>query len=169
MPIIRARAPVRCCDLGGWTDTRIVDEGRVLNVAVSLYTHVTLHVGASSEITIESCDTNDFEAVRDVRRREYNNVLDLCKAAIRRTGGHRAAAQECRTLRECAVRGKDALRTGDLNAFAEAMNDNWRAQKDLRPDITTPQVEELHARTMEAGAIGFKLNGAGGGGTASLL
>ena len=66
MPIIRARAPVRCCDLGGWTDTRIVDEGRVLNVAVSLYTHVTLHVGASPEITIESCDTNDFEAVRDV-------------------------------------------------------------------------------------------------------
>ena len=86
MAIIRARAPVRCCDLGGWTDTRIVPEGRVLNFAVSLYTHVTLHVGASSDITIESCDTDDFEAVRDVRQMEYNNVLDLFKAAIRRTG-----------------------------------------------------------------------------------
>src|SRR5947209_8649013 len=89
MQIIRARAPVRCCDLGGWTDTRIVSEGRVLNIAVSLYTHVTLQVGGSPEITIESCDTNDFEAVRDVRRMEYNNVLDLFKAAIRRTGVQR--------------------------------------------------------------------------------
>src|SRR5438094_9605524 len=89
MPIIRARAPVRCCDLGGWTDTRIVSEGRVLNFAVSLYTHVTLHVGASSEITLESCDTNDFEAARGVRQREHNNLLDLFTAAIRRTGVER--------------------------------------------------------------------------------
>src|SRR5207244_1333791 len=44
---------------------------------------------AAPEITIESCDTNDFEAVRDVRRMEYNNVLDLFKAAIRRTGVQR--------------------------------------------------------------------------------
>src|SRR5712692_1584839 len=297
MPIIRARAPVRCCDLGGWTDTRIVDEGRVLNFAVSLYTHVTLHVGSSSEITIESCDTNDFEQVRDVRQMEYNNVLDLFKAAIRRTGvkrgvriivrsdappgsglgssaalgaatmaalsrflqwnllpyevaresqaleveelglecgvqdqiaaayggnkyihvnypearvfpveldvptlceledrmllvytgkshfssemhqkviaafeaGEPATHQAFRTLRDCAVRGKDALLTDDQDAFDEAMNDNWRAQKDLHPDITTPQVEELHAQAMQAGAVGFKLNGAGGGGTATLL
>jgi hypothetical protein len=28
----RARAPVRFCDLGGWTDTRIVPHGAVLNV-----------------------------------------------------------------------------------------------------------------------------------------
>jgi D-glycero-alpha-D-manno-heptose-7-phosphate kinase len=297
MPIIRARAPVRCCDLGGWTDTRIVPEGRVLNFAVSLYTHVTLHVGASSEITIESCDTNDFEAVRDVRQMEYNNVLDLFKAAIRRTGvkrgvriivrsdappgsglgssaalgaatmaalsrflrwnllpyevaresqaleveelglecgvqdqmaaayggvnymhvnypearvfpldldmatlceledrtvlvytgkshfssamhpkviaafeaGEESTRRAFQTLAECALRGKDSLLAGDLNAFAEAINDNWRAQKDLHPDITTPQVEELYARTLEAGAIGFKLNGAGGGGTATLF
>ena len=70
--------------------------GRVLNIAVSLYTHVTLHVGASPEITIESCDTNDFEAVRDVRRMEYNNVLDLFKAAIRRTGASTCGAHSTR-------------------------------------------------------------------------
>jgi D-glycero-alpha-D-manno-heptose-7-phosphate kinase len=297
MPIIRARAPVRCCDLGGWTDTRIVSDGRVLNFAVSLYTHVTLHVGSSSEITIESCDTNDFEQVRDVRQMEYNNVLDLFKAAIRRTGvkrgvriivrsdappgsglgssaalgaatmaalsrflqwnllpyevaresqaleveelglecgvqdqmaaayggvnfmhvnypearvfpleldvptlceledrsvlvytgkshfstemhqkviasfeaGEPATRKAFTTLRECAIHGKDALLLGDLDAFAEAMNDNWRAQRDLHPDITTPQVEELYSRSMEAGALGFKLNGAGGGGTATIL
>lgn len=297
MPIIRARAPVRFCDLGGWTDTRIVPEGRVLNFAASLYTHVTLHVGAFASITLESCDTDDFERVTDIRQLEYNNVLDLFKAAIKRSGikrgvriivrsdappgsglGSSAAlgaatigalshffkwnllpyevaresqaleveelGLECgvqdqiaaayggvnfmqvnypearvfplhldtgtlceledrlllvytgmshfssamhqkviaayeageastraafATLAECATRGKEALMMGDLEAFAEAINDNWRAQKDLHPDITTPDVEALYAAAMEAGAIGFKLNGAGGGGTATIL
>jgi D-glycero-alpha-D-manno-heptose-7-phosphate kinase len=83
--------------------------------------------------------------------------------------GEPATHKAFETLSECAVRGKDALLTGDLTSFAEAMNDNWLAQKELHPDITTPPIEALHARTMEAGAIGFKLNGAGGGGTATLL
>ncbi|MBI3909858.1 MAG: hypothetical protein HY320_02880 [Armatimonadetes bacterium] len=297
MQIIRARAPVRFCDLGGWTDTRIAPEGRVLNFTACLYTHVTLQVGAFLDITIESCDTDEYAQVRDIREIEYNSVLDLFKAAIKRTGiergvriivrsdappgsglgssaalgvatmaalSHHLRRQllpyeiaresqaleveelglECgvqdqiasaygginfmhvtypearvfplrldpaslleledrfvlvftgrshfstamhqkvirayqageekshaafRTLAECAVRGKDALLLGDLDAFAEAMNDNWQAQKDLHPDITTPEVERLYDRVMAVGAIGFKLNGAGGGGTATIL
>ena len=56
-----------------------------------------------------------------------------------------------------------------MDAFAAAMNDNWAAQKDLHPDITTPQVEQLREAVSGAGAIGFKLNGAGGGGSATIL
>jgi D-glycero-alpha-D-manno-heptose-7-phosphate kinase len=297
MAIIRARAPVRFCDLGGWTDTRIVPEGHVLNLAAAIYTHVTLHVGAFRSITLESCDTDEYERVTDIRQLEYNNVLDLFKAAIKRSGiqrgvriivrseappgsglgssaalgvatmgalghflrwnllpyevaresqaleveelglecgvqdqiaaaygginlmqvnypdarvfpvplepatlceledrvllvytgkshfssamhqkviaayeaGETATCAAFATLSECAIRGKEALLTGDLESFAEAMNENWRAQKDLHPDITTPDVERLHDATQSAGAIGFKLNGAGGGGTATLL
>src|SRR5262249_30980709 len=83
--------------------------------------------------------------------------------------GEEATRRAFTTLAECAVRGKEALMLGDLDAFAEVMNDNWRAQKDLHPDITTPDVQALHAAAVDAGAIGFKLNGAGGGGTATLL
>lgn len=297
MPIIRARAPVRFCDLGGWTDTRLVEEGWVLNFAASLYTHVTLRVVEGTGIDIESCDTAEFERVRDIRELEYNSVLDLFKAAIKRSklpGGLQLTVRsdappasglgssaamgvatmaavtrhlgrhllpyevaresqaleveelglECGvqdqlaaaygginfmhvrypeatvfpvpldnatlseledrfllvytgkshfssgmhqkviaafesgdagtlrafdTLAACAREGKDALLAGDLERFAAAMNENWEAQKQLHPDITTAQVDELQARTREAGAVGFKLNGAGGGGTATLL
>jgi D-glycero-alpha-D-manno-heptose-7-phosphate kinase len=72
-------------------------------------------------------------------------------------------------LAEAAQRGKSALLAGDLESFGAAMRDNWQAQKALHPDITTPQVDQLEADTAAAGAIGFKLNGAGGGGTATLL
>jgi D-glycero-alpha-D-manno-heptose-7-phosphate kinase len=73
------------------------------------------------------------------------------------------------TLAACALAGTEALLRGDLDAFAEAINANWAAQKRLHPDITNSDVETLAERAGEAGAQAFKLNGAGGGGTATLL
>jgi len=40
--IIMARAPVRNADLGGWRDTRLFSSGKVLNMAIRLYTYVSL-------------------------------------------------------------------------------------------------------------------------------
>src|SRR5262249_60502042 len=67
-------------------------------------------------------------------------------------------------LARAAVAGKEALLSGDLDAFSAAMNANWEAQKALHPDITTPEIEALHRAVFRAGALGFKANGAGGGG-----
>src|SRR5262245_50113895 len=82
----RGRAPVRFCDLGGWTDTRIVPRGAVLNFAARLYTYVTLSVkeGAGG-FTLESLDTDEHCNFQDVRQVEYNGVLDLLKAAVARS------------------------------------------------------------------------------------
>ena len=300
----RARAPVRFCDLGGWTDTRIVPRGAVLNFAARLYTYVTLRVKeGDSSITLESLDTDERCHFHDIRRMEYNGVLDLLKAAVARSGietrqmglystrrevtvqvrsdappasglGSSAAlgvaamgalaayhhrrmlphelARESQLLEvedlklECgvqdqfaaayggvnfmeveypsarvfplplspatrceledrfvlvytgkshfssgmhqkviadagqhqndfaelaraAVAGKEALLSDDLDGFAAAMNRNWAAQKNLHPEITTPEIEALHKAAFQAGAIGFKCNGAGGGGTVTIL
>jgi D-glycero-alpha-D-manno-heptose-7-phosphate kinase len=300
----RARAPVRFCDLGGWTDTRIVPRGAVLNFAARLYTYVTLQVREGpGAVTLESLDTDERAQLGDIRRIEYNGVLDLLKAAVARSGialrtsgvystrrdvailvrsdappasglGSSAAlgvaaigalarfngrhllphevARESQLLEveelkleagvqdqlasayggvnfmeveypnarvfplplepsvrceledrfvlvytgkshfssgmhqkviaeadahradfdalaAAAIQGKEALLAGDLDAFAEAMNANWAAQKALHPEITTPEIEALHAAAFKAGALGFKANGAGGGGTVTIL
>jgi D-glycero-alpha-D-manno-heptose-7-phosphate kinase len=72
-------------------------------------------------------------------------------------------------LAKAAVAGKEALLSDDLEGFAAAMNRNWEAQKNLHPDITTPEMESLHHAAFQAGALGFKANGAGGGGTVTIL
>ena len=83
----RARAPVRFCDLGGWTDTRIVPRGAVLNFAARLYTYVTLTVREGpSGVILESLDTDERVQFGDIRRMEYDGVLDLLKAAVARSG-----------------------------------------------------------------------------------
>jgi D-glycero-alpha-D-manno-heptose-7-phosphate kinase len=78
-------------------------------------------------------------------------------------------AQNFEDLARAAVLGKEALLKEDLEGFAAAMNANWEAQKGLHPDITTPEIEKLHTAVFQAGAMGFKANGAGGGGTVTIL
>jgi D-glycero-alpha-D-manno-heptose-7-phosphate kinase len=301
---VRARAPVRFCDLGGWTDTRIVPRGAVLNFAARLYTYATLQVReGQSLVRIESLDTDERAQLQDIRHVEYNGVLDLLKAAVARSGlslrrpglyttrweatllvrsdappasglgssaalgvaamaalarftgrqwlphevaresqlletqelkleagvqdqlasayggvnfmeveypnarvfpmtlppavrfeledrfvlvytgrSHFSSAMHQKVIAEsdqhrddfdalaaAAVAGKEALLAGDLDAFAAAMNANWTAQKRLHPEITTPEIEALHDAAFAAGAVGFKANGAGGGGTVTIL
>jgi len=43
--VVNAVAPVRVCDLGGWTDTWFAGHGTVLNIAVYPYVEVQLSVG----------------------------------------------------------------------------------------------------------------------------
>lgn len=42
--IINATAPIRICDLGGWTDTWFAEQGAVLNIGVYPYAEVQIYV-----------------------------------------------------------------------------------------------------------------------------
>lgn len=59
---------------------------------------------------------------------------------------------------------RDALYEGDLWAFGELLDKNWQLKRSLSPQISSTQIDEAYARALEAGAIGGKLLGAGGGG-----
>lgn len=100
--MIRSRAPVRICDIGGWTDTHFAEHGAVLNIAVELYSHCLLQprqgraskrtrYGYPTQVaekdngaTIRAPDLDAELEVEDVRRLEYDGNMDLLKAAIRR-------------------------------------------------------------------------------------
>ncbi len=49
------------------------------------------------------------------------------------------------------------------------MKRNWEAQKKLHPLMLNPIIEKTEKIAFENGAIGFKCNGAGGGGSAVIL
>jgi len=42
--VINAMAPIRVCDLGGWTDTGFAERGAVLNIGVYPYAEVQIYV-----------------------------------------------------------------------------------------------------------------------------
>jgi D-glycero-alpha-D-manno-heptose-7-phosphate kinase len=73
-------------------------------------------------------------------------------------------------LRLTAERSRDAIYTGDFAAFGRAMIDNTAAQAELHPALVSAEARELIMLAQEYGAIGWKVNGAGGdGGSLTLL
>ena len=73
-------------------------------------------------------------------------------------------------LRREAVAGRDALLVGDLEAFGAAMIRNTDAQADLHPTLVSETARKIFEVAKHYGAIGWKVNGAGGdGGSVTIL
>ncbi len=67
-------------------------------------------------------------------------------------------------LRQDAFDMKSAILLGDIAAVAATLERSWIAKKRTAPGITNARIEALEAMAREAGAIGAKVSGAGGGG-----
>ena len=81
------------------------------------------------------------------------------------TGGAKLDA-----LRKCAVDGRDALFAGDFPAFGRAMAANTDAQAGLHPALVSTTAQKIIEVAKRHGALGWKVNGAGGdGGSLTLL
>jgi D-glycero-alpha-D-manno-heptose-7-phosphate kinase len=73
-------------------------------------------------------------------------------------------------LRAAARRAAGAVSSGDLQALGAAMRTSTEAQRSLHPSLVSAQAQELIDRAADAGAAGWKVNGAGGdGGSLTLL
>jgi D-glycero-alpha-D-manno-heptose-7-phosphate kinase len=73
-------------------------------------------------------------------------------------------------LRATAERSRDALMTGDFEALGRAMIDNTEAQGRLHRDLITQDARRVIEIARNHGALGWKVNGAGGeGGSLTLL
>ena len=77
---------------------------------------------------------------------------------------------ELRDLRESAPKSRDAVYMGDFVGLGRAMTENTSAQERLHPDLISADAKQIIAIAREHGALGWKVNGAGGlGGSLTLL
>jgi D-glycero-alpha-D-manno-heptose-7-phosphate kinase len=94
-------------------------------------------------------------------------VHDEVIAALSQPG---RAATRLAPLRETAQRSADAVLAGDLASLGRAMSANTEAQRRLHGRLVSPLADRVIAVAMGRGALGYKVNGAGGdGGTVTLL
>lgn len=68
-----------------------------------------------------------------------------------------------------AERACNVLTDGNLAEFGLMLNQGWTIKKSLSPLVTTTEVEQLYTAAVQAGALGGKLLGAGGGGFVLLF
>jgi D-glycero-alpha-D-manno-heptose-7-phosphate kinase len=81
---ILSRAPVRICDIGGWTDTWFYKNGAVFNFSIDLYSYVLLIENKSKKVRIISNNLGIQTIISDYDSIVYNGTLDLIKAGIKR-------------------------------------------------------------------------------------
>ncbi|MBA7506949.1 D-glycero-alpha-D-manno-heptose 7-phosphate kinase [subsurface metagenome] len=296
MKVIYSRAPVRVCDIGGWTDTWFYKQGAVINFCVDLYSYIRVVENNSNSINIISENLDLNAKIKDYRQIEYDGILDLLKAAVKRmeiksgldiyarsdappscgTGtsasiavaligalskfsdkylssyqiaelahkleteelglesgvqdqyaaafgginfmeinypvvkisnikvdnkrifelesqmilvyfgsrsssemhlqvienykeGNESTIKAFDILKESAYEMVQAISSEDIHEVGEIMNKNWEAQKALHSMMTPPIIKKTEKLAFQNGAIGFKCNGAGGGGSAVIL
>lgn len=292
---IIARAPVRICDIGGWTDTWFYPKGAIFNFCIDLYSYVRIIENGKNSIRIFAENLGKTVEILNFKEIKYNGKLDLLKAAIKRMeiekgidiyvradappgcgtgtsasvavtlisalvtykglqlnqkeiaimahkleieelglesgvqdqyaasfGGinfmeidypnveivkitinekrifelesqfilvylssrsssemHDAVIENYKKgdvntlnsfdiMKECAYDMKNAINS-DIADIGKVMNRNWEAQKKLHPLMVNPVINKAEEISKSNGAIGFKCNGAGGGGTAIIL
>lgn len=69
-----------------------------------------------------------------------------------------------REMKTLAVLGRDYLCQGRLDDFGSLLHEAWMLKKQLASKISTSAIDELYTTAREAGALGGKITGAGGGG-----
>jgi D-glycero-alpha-D-manno-heptose-7-phosphate kinase len=72
-------------------------------------------------------------------------------------------------MRETAEQMPDALASGNVDALAALVTEQWTHQRSLHPAIPTPVIDEIIARANDAGTVGAKALGASGGGCVLVI
>jgi D-glycero-alpha-D-manno-heptose-7-phosphate kinase len=108
------------------------------------------------------------------RFRELNAHLMLFYTGIKRTASNIAGSyasdlegrkSQLLVLKDLVDESISILRgSEDLTAFGKLLHLAWQAKRSLSSIVSTPEVEDFYAAARQAGALGGKLTGAGGGG-----
>lgn len=95
---------------------------------------------------------------------------EVHKLVIESLGKNAYRDSRIEQLRVLAKEAKDAFGTGDFKDFGRVMDENTEVQRKLHPALVCDKTEEIIDIASIHGAIGAKVNGAGGdGGSVTLL
>ena len=94
--------------------------------------------------------------------RYSTTILEKQKASVQ--GGEQAVLSNLHYLKELTTTVRHCLETGDLDQFGELLHEGWLRKQGLATNISNNSINETYAAARQAGALGGKITGAGGGG-----
>lgn len=98
---------------------------------------------------------------------DSSDIHERVIAALAGRGGDSALLAG---LREAADAARDAMLAGDLVALGRTLTSNTELQRQLHPDLISHEAQTVIDTAAAFGALGWKVNGAGGdGGSVTIL
>lgn len=138
--------------------------------------HFASAYGDLNIFTFNSDETTIVEPVfysADVREKLESNLL-LFYTKLKRDASEVLETQDKATeskrsvlkkMRDLVIPLRDTLSgTDNLSRFGEILHEGWLLKKSITNDISNSSIDGYYNRAIEAGAVGGKLLGAGGGG-----
>ncbi len=145
------------------------------------------HVGSQDQIWAAYGGFNRIDFLKDGgfdvqpviisagRRDELLGYLQLYFTGLSRNASDIAKKQidnldkrekQLRTMLSFVDEAVDILRSGDrpISEIGALLHENWRLKRELADDVSTGEVDKIYEAARDAGAVGGKLLGAGGGG-----
>lgn len=96
---------------------------------------------------------------------ESRSASSLLADQVKRTeADDDAMLRNLHRTKEIGLESRDLLERGDLERFAELMDEHWQAKRTRSVGMATERVDELYKLARMSGCLGGKLVGAGGGG-----
>ena len=93
-----------------------------------------------------------------------NSGINNWEVTKRHIDGDREVQARFGRIRDIAVDMRSALERGDWKRVGRHVADEWENRKGLAPGVTTPAIDAMLQAARDAGALGGKVCGAGGGG-----
>lgn len=94
------------------------------------------------------------------RQRNASDVLREQRSAIR----DGRVVESLKKMRDLASDLRERLGAGEADALGPLLRENWELKKGLSDGVTDQRVNDWYELALDAGAVGGKLLGAGGGG-----
>ena len=90
-------------------------------------------------------------------------ATDFAQDQIKNMGKRKSQLRTIRSMVDSAI---DIILDPEapIRELGELLHDSWRLKQELADSVSNPQIEEIYQAGRDAGAIGGKLLGAGGGG-----
>ena len=92
---------------------------------------------------------------------QYRRNGDVIPSQLKEMDNHEDAYKR---MAEMPQEGVWRLQEKDYNAFGEILDEAWQLKRQLSDKVSTPTIDIIYAKAINAGAVGGKLLGGGGGG-----
>lgn len=151
-------------------------EQEILRETVGSQDQVTSAHGGFNQIVFSKGGDISVRPVTipQARMRELESHLLLFFTGIKRTssdvarsyaGDLDARKRQLRIMKDLVDEALGVLNGGgDIATFGELLHESWLAKRGLSPEVSNGELDEIYQGAQDAGAIGGKLLGAGGGG-----
>ncbi len=174
--LMRALMNYQCKDLKGinLAHKTIFFEQKIMKEIVGSQDQVAASIGGFNKINFLKNDKIIVKKILSDNLKKLNSNLLLLYTGIQRNAEavarnyvHKLPNKKEKNVRKIISNvelGENMIKSGNINDFGKLLHHAWIEKKELSKSISNHKIDELYNASIQNGALGGKLLGAGGGG-----